>query len=238
MKKTLIIIPAHNEEGALPGVIKSVETFSPETDVLIINDASTDNTSIVARNLITPLKIAVLDLPYNLGIGGAMQTGLIYAKTNGYNMACQIDGDGQHPAKFIKLLKRSIVEENADMVIGSRFIMAKGFKAYPLRRFGIRYFSILIKLLTGFAIYDVTSGFRAFGQEAINAFSEYYPQDYPEVESLVIAKKLGFKVMEKPVVMRRRKHGVSTISLIKGIYYMFRVTIGIFICSMRDFKKI
>ena len=237
-EKTLIIIPAHNEEKSLPKVIKALETFSPDADVLVVNDASKDKTSETARNTPSSLKIEVLDLPYNLGIGGAMQTGFKYARDNEYDVAMQIDGDGQHPAKFIKDIKNGVLKEGADMVVGGRFISKKGFKGAFLRRLGIRYFSLLIRLFTGIEVKDTTSGFRAFSSKAIKAFSEYYPHDYPEVESFVVLKKLRFTAMEKPVIMKRRQHGTSTINWIDGIHYMIRVSLGVVVSSLRNYKKL
>ncbi|OGW74687.1 MAG: glycosyl transferase family 2 [Omnitrophica bacterium RBG_13_46_9] len=235
--KTLVIIPAHNEEKALPGVIRSIETFAPECDILVVNDASEDNTSQVARKESSSSKITVIDIPFNLGIGGAMQTGFKYARDNGYEVALQIDGDGQHPAKFIKDLEKKIASGKVDMVVGSRFMKELGFKGLFLRRMGIRYFSVLIRLLTGNRILDVTSGFRAFSKKAITVFSEYYPQDYPEVESLVVMKKKGLKVLEVPVTMKRRRHGVSTINFVDGIYYIIRVSLGTIVSSIRNYKN-
>ena len=237
-KKTLIIIPAHNEEKSLPQVVKAVETFSPDADILVVNDASKDNTSAVAKKIQSSLRIIVLDLPYNLGIGGAMQTGFKYARDEGYGVALQIDGDGQHPAKFINDLKNGILKENADMVIGCRFISKKGFKGAFFRRLGIRYFSVLIRMLTGIKILDVTSGFRAFSERAIDVFSEYYPHDYPEVESFVVLRKLDLKAVEKAVIMKRRRHGTSTINWIDGIYYMIRVSLGVVVSSLRRYKNL
>jgi glycosyltransferase involved in cell wall biosynthesis len=236
--KTLIIIPAHNEERSLPGVIRSIETFSPGADILVVNDASVDGTSHVVRTLRTKAKVTVIDLPYNLGIGGAMQTGFAFAREGGYSIALQIDGDGQHPAKYIRDLKGGIEKDRADMVVGSRFLKAIGFKGFFLRRIGIRYFSFLIAMLTGRRIFDVTSGFRAFGKKAIRFFSEYYPHDYPEVESLVVLKKLNLSVMELPVTMKRRRHGMSTINWLDGIYYMIRVSLGTVISALRTYTDL
>jgi len=234
----LVIIPAHNEEKSLPWVIRAVANFSPESDILVVNDCSLDATSQVAKSLKKYADVTVLDLPYNLGIGGAMQAGFLYARDNGYDVAIQIDGDGQHSPKFIKDLKDGIIKDSSDLVVGSRFIGKKGFKGLFLRRIGIRYFSKLIEAFTGMRILDATSGFRAFSKRAIAIFAEYYPHDYPEVESFVVLKKVGFKIIEIPVVMKRRKHGVSTINWIDGIYYMVRVSLGILISSLRDYSKL
>ncbi len=233
--KTLIIIPAHNEERSIAPLIKAIESFVPESDILVINDASTDRTSEAARSVNTELSVTVIDVPVNLGIGGAMQTGFKYAKENGYNTAVQIDGDGQHPPKFIKELLTGILSGKADMTIGSRFIMEKGFKGAFLRRMGIKYFAFLIRFFTGFSIQDATSGFRAFSRKAIHIFSEYYPHDYPEVESFIVLHKVGLRVIEKAVTMKRRKHGSSTINWADSIYYMVRVTLGIIISTLRSY---
>jgi len=235
--RMLIIIPAYNEEKALPGVIKAINTFSPDSDILVVNDASSDGTALVAREMSKAFNVKVINLFYNLGIGGAMQTGFQYAVKNGYKVALQIDGDGQHPAKFIKDLKDAVEKEGVDLAIGSRFVKDTGFKWFFLRRLGISYFSVLIRLLTGIKVHDVTSGFRAFSKNAINIFAKYYPHDYPEVESLVVSKKSGLKVEERPIMLRRRKHGMSTINWLDGIHYMIRVTLGVFVSSLRSFKN-
>ena len=237
-KDTLIIIPAHSEEQSLPGVIRAIKHFAPDCDILVVNDASPDNTAEVVRSLNKHLGVRLLDLSYNLGIGGAMQTGFQYARENGYSIAIQLDGDGQHPAKFINELKKGILENGMDMAIGSRFIIKRGFQGFFLRRLGIRYFSFLIYFLTGLKILDVTSGFRAFGRKAINIFSEYYPHDYPEVESFVVLKKANLKVTEIPVTMKRRKYGESSINWADGIYYMIRVSLGVVICYLRNYSDL
>lgn len=237
-EKTLVIIPAYNEEKSLPSVIKSIAVFAPRTDILVVNDASEDRTSEAARSVKISSQVIVVDVPCNLGIGGAMQVGFIYARDNGYDVALQIDGDGQHSPKYIKDLKNAIYHDGVDMAVGSRFISLRGFKGFFPRRLGIKYFSILIKLLTGIKILDVTSGFRAFSKRAIGVFAEYYPHDYPEVESFVVLKKLNLKVMEKPVAMKRRKHGVSTISWLDGIYYVVRVSLGVLVSSLRKYDEL
>lgn len=237
-EKTLIIIPARNEGKAIPDVLRSINTFCPESDVLVVNDASDDDTSGLARKAGLQYGVTVLDLPFNLGIGGAMQTGFKYARENGYKIAVQIDGDGQHPAKFINKLKNGITEDGMDMVIGSRFITKKGFQGFFFRRMGIKYFSFLISFLTGLKILDVTSGFRAFGAKTISIFSDYYPHDYPEVESFVVLKKANLKVTEVSVTMKRRKYGESSINWLRGIYYAIRVSIGAMVCCLRNFSDL
>ena len=174
-----------------------------------------------------------MNLPINLGIGGAVQTGYIYARDNGYDIAVQMDGDGQHDAGFIQEMAAHLEQNNADLVIGSRFIKKEGFQSSRLRRAGILYFTWLIKLCTGHTITDPTSGYRMAGRRVIEMFAQDYPKDYPEPETVVKILRHGFQVEEIPVIMRERQGGVSSISMIKSVYYMLKVTLAILIERMR-----
>lgn len=218
--KNLVIIPAWNEAGSVGEVIAELQRDAKDFDFVVVNDGSTDGTADVCRNL----GATVLDLPVNLGIGGAVQTGYIYALRNGYDTATQIDGDGQHPAAALPAMLERLKAENADMVIGSRFIERKGFQSEAVRRVGIRFISLLIRILTGMIITDPTSGLRMVSRRLIQSFAKDYPNDYPEPESAVRALALGTKVVEMPVEMRARTAGKSSISMRRSLYYMVKVS--------------
>jgi glycosyltransferase involved in cell wall biosynthesis len=227
--KTLVIIPAYNEESSVDQVVKEVESLSLGYDVVVVNDGSTDGTSEKA------LKAGahVLSLPINLGIGAAMQTGFRYAVHHDYDCAVQVDGDGQHPPEEIPKLISTLEKENADVVIGSRFLEGRGFQSTFSRRVGIRYFQFLHRLLTRVYITDSTSGFRALNRKALSIVERYYPDEYPEAESIVLYALNGLKIREVPVVMRGRRAGISSIRRLTGIYYMFKVTLAIIFTHMR-----
>lgn len=227
--KKLIIIPAYNESANIVKTVKSITENAKEFDYIIINDASTDDTLEICRKN----NFNVIALPQNLGIGGAVQTGYLYAYRNGYDMAVQVDGDGQHDPAFLEQMAEYMEMNNLDMVIGSRFIEKKGFQSSFLRRVGIRYFTWLIKLLTGETITDPTSGLRLIDRNVIELFSREYPKDYPEPESVVAVIRRKMKVGEIPVIMYEREGGVSSISARKSVYYMIKVSLAILIERMR-----
>lgn len=227
--KKLVIIPAFNEEESIIGQYNEVKEKAEGYDILVINDCSKDMT----HRLCVDNHVKVLDLAVNLGIGGAMQTGYRYALLNGYDVAVQIDGDGQHDPFFLNEMYDTLVSTGADMVIGSRFINKEGYQSTSLRRLGIRYFTMLIRLMTGHTVTDPTSGFRMTGKELIGEFAKDYPQDYPEPESVVRILRKGKKAVEVPVIMRRRSGGISSIHLTASVYYMIKVTIAIILERMR-----
>ena len=175
----------------------------------------------------------IINLPVNLGIGGAVQNGYLYAWRNGYDVAVQFDGDGQNDAKYLNAMADFLEEQNADMVFGSRFITKEGFQSTGMRRFGIRYFSILIRLMTGKTVLDPTSGMRMVNRSVMKIYSEDYPVDYPEPESVVMILNMGRKVCEVPVIMRKRQGGVSSISPGRSVYYMIKVTLAILMERLR-----
>lgn len=225
VEKVLIIIPAYNEEDSIEKVVDNfIENF-PQYDYVIINDGSTDNTKDVCRDK----RYEVLNLPINMGIGGAVQTGYRYALDNGYDMAVQVDGDGQHDVSFLEEMIRYMEEEGADCVIGSRFVEKEGFQSSGLRRVGIKFLSTLGWLLTGVRVRDITSGFRLVNRRFIQIFAQDYPSDYPEPEAMVIAAVYGGKIREYPVIMRDRESGTSSITLRKSVYYMFKVTLAMLV---------
>lgn len=227
--KKLIIIPAYNEEANIVKTVESIERDAVGFDYIVINDCSTDQT----KEICEEHGFHYVDLPINLGIGGAVQTGYKYAWENGYDMAVQVDGDGQHDPEFLELMAEYLETHQVDMVIGSRFIEKQGFQSSGMRRVGIRFFSGLIRLMTGKTITDPTSGLRMAGRNVIELFSKDYPRDYPEPESVVAILRKGLKVAEVPVIMREREGGVSSISMKKSVYYMVKVTLAILIERIR-----
>ena len=227
--KKLVIIPAFNEEGNLEKTIKDIKDNAPDFDYVIINDCSTDKTLEMCRRH----GFSYLNLPVNLGIGGAVQTGYRYAYYHGYDIAVQFDGDGQHSASHLEDMVTTLIDTESDMVIGSRFIEKEGFQSSGLRRIGIKYFTGLIKLLTGKKITDPTSGMRMVNKKLLEKFTDEYPKDYPEPESVVTILSEKYKVTEIPVVMNEREEGVSSISLKNSVYYMIKVSCAILIARMK-----
>ncbi|MCR2033574.1 glycosyltransferase family 2 protein [Anaerofustis stercorihominis] len=223
--KVLVIIPAYNESKSIEKVLMELKENNPSIDYLVINDCSKDNT----KEVLDRINANYLDLPLNLGIGGGVQSGYIYAKENNYDIVIQLDGDGQHDSSYIKEAIKPIVNDEADCVIGSRFINNEGFQSSFLRRMGIKFLSFLIKFCCGVKIYDVTSGFRAVNREMIELFSYDYASDYPEPEAIVTASINGFRLKEFPVIMRERVEGESSIKSFKSIYFMIKVSLAIII---------
>lgn len=227
--KRLVIIPAYNEEGSILTTVQDVLDHAPGFDYVVVNDCSRDSTRQICREH----HLNLLDLPINLGIGGAIQTGYRYALEHGYDMAVQIDGDGQHDARYLQIMADKLEAEGLDMVIGSRFIENQGFQSTGIRRFGIQFFKVLIKLLFGTTITDATSGMRLCNRRVLEQFSDDYPQDYPEPETVARLLRRGFRVEEVPVVMRERQAGESSIKPLKSIYYMIKVSTAILIERLR-----
>ncbi len=223
--KTLIIIPAYNEEESLPGVIRDIRENILFADILVVNDGSRDATAQTAQEM----GVAVLSLPFNLGIGGAMQAGYLYAEQGDYDIAIQFDGDGQHLAGEIEKLLRQIKEGSADLVVGSRFLKQGRYNASAFRKIGIWIFSAVLSRILGIPVTDSTSGFRAANRRVINFFSRTYPDDYPEVEALVLLHKAKLRIAEVSVSMRERTGGRSSITPIRSAYYMIKVLLAIFI---------
>lgn len=221
--KKLIIIPAFNESECILATVRMIEKDAPDFDYIVVNDCSTDST----KQILQDNHINFLDLPVNLGIGGAVQTGYMYAYRHGYDMAVQVDGDGQHDPAFLKVMADHLEKSGCDMVIGSRFIEKEGFQSSRARRAGIRWFTWLIRSMTGATITDPTSGLRMVGRKGMELFSKDYPRDYPEPETVVTLLNQGLKVDEIPVVMRARQGGKSSINLKKSVYYMVKVSLAI-----------
>lgn len=221
--KVLLIIPAYNEEENIERVIENLNKNYPQYDYLIVNDCSTDNTGKICKEK----GYNHINLCCNLGIGGGVQSGYMYAYQGGYDYAVQIDGDGQHDPKYIAQMIEVLEKENADMAVGSRFITKEGFQSSGMRRFGINFLSALIRVVCGAKIKDVTSGFRVANRKYIKFFAKEYADDYPEPEAIVAVTLSGGKVVEAPVVMHEREGGVSSISSFKSIYYMIKVSLAI-----------
>ena len=226
--KVLIIIPAYNEQENIERVVNEVIKENDWVDVVVINDGSKDNTLEKAKNT----KAKVINLSNNLGIGGAVQTGMIYAYENKYDVAIQIDGDGQHNPQYIKEMVNKI-NKGYDMVIGSRFVEKTSYKQTFFRMLGIKTTSVLIKAITGKKIYDTTSGFRAINKEVIKEFAKKYPYDYPEPETNMQIVLKGKKVLEIPVEMRKRIAGKSFVTPLKSVKYMTKVTLSLLMTKLK-----
>lgn len=221
--RVLVIVPAYNEQDSILSTVGKI--ISCGYDYIVVNDGSSDRTLEVCRKN----EINVLDLSQNLGIGGAVQAGHKYARQYGYDIDVQVDGDGQHDPTYIPYLV-SLIEDGADLAIGSRFIeKSDGFQSTLMRRIGIRWLSFLIKLLTSKRVADPTSGFRACGTRAIDLFCDSYPMDYPEPESIAHAIKAGLSVEEASVSMLERQGGKSSIGGLSSVYYMIKVSLAIWI---------
>lgn len=232
-KKVLIIIPAYNESENIERVVDNLINNYPQYDYLIVNDCSTDNT----EEIIKRRGYNYISLPANLGIGGGVQSGYLYAVQNDYDIAIQIDGDGQHDPAYIKDLIQPILEGKTDIAIGSRFITKEGFQTSFMRRMGINIIKVVIKMCCGVTVTDTTSGFRASDKVATEYFSLHYANDYPEPEAIVEASLNGFDIMEVPVVMKEREGGVSSINAKRSIYYMIKVSLALIVCRIGTRKK-
>jgi hypothetical protein len=231
--KKLIIIPAFNEEKTIGGVLEEVREACPGFDILVVNDGSTDKTGEIARKA---AGVRVIHLPVNLGIGGAVQTGFLYAREKGYDVAVQVDADGQHKPAEVPGLFEPIERGEADMVIGSRFLEKGSYKGNASRRLGIKLFSLTNRLILGQKITDSTSGFRAYGKNAIELLSRDYPDDYPEPEAVYILRKKKLRIQEVPAEISGRKGGKSSISFPESLYYMVKVFLAIFVLILRKYE--
>ena len=224
--KTLIIVPAYNEQDCILNTVN--QCIGAGYDYVVINDGSTDSTLDICKEN----NLNVLDLKSNLGIGGAVQAGHKYAIEKGYEIDVQFDGDGQHDINYVSTLIEQI-SKGSDIVVGSRFIKGheSKFQSSFMRRAGIKWLSKLIRFTTGKRVTDPTSGFRACNVNAINLFAQHYPTDYPEPESIVSALKAGLKVADCPVEMKPRQGGQSSINALSSVYYMIKVTIAMLIAG-------
>jgi len=225
----LVIIPAFNERHSVGKLIRRLRRALPTFDVLVIDDGSTDDT---LRQV--PPHTAVVSLPFNLGIGGAMQTGYRYAALHGYDIAVQVDGDGQHRPGEVRRLVDMLVDHDFDLVVGSRFLVSRRYRQSFMRMAGIGFLGTLIKRLSGLTITDCTSGFRAVNRRVIRAFAHWYPADYPEPEVILLLHRSGFKITEVDVRMRQRRTGQTSIPLMRGLFYVLKVTTALLLDMVRD----
>lgn len=223
------IVPAYNEARNLPRLAAALRATAPACDVCVVDDGSTDDTAAVAESL----GWTVLRLPVNLGIGGAVQAGYLWARERGHDVAVQIDGDGQHDPAYLAALLAPIEAGEADVVIGSRFLADGGFRSTFVRRAGIRYLSWFLRVRCGARVVDTTSGFRAAGRRAIELFARYYPSDYPEPEAIALAKRAGLRLAEVPVRMTERAHGQSSITALRTLYYLVKVSLALVLLPPR-----
>lgn len=229
--RTLVIVPAFNEARNLPAVLGALREHAPACDVCVVDDGSIDDTAQVARRA----GAKVLRSPLNLGIGGAVQIGYLWAHQQGYDAAIQVDADGQHDPAFIESTLEPLRAGRADLVIGSRFVPGResGFQSTGLRRAGIRYLSALIRLRCGATVTDPTSGFRAANRRVVELFARQYPPDYPEPESIGVAIRAGLRVQEVPVEMCERQHGESSIDAARTLYYLVKVSLALLLLPSR-----
>ena len=227
-KKILIIVPAYNEDGSIARVVEHIRKNVTQADILVVDDGSHDRTARKARES----GAMVISLPYNMGIGSAVQSGFLFAREKGYNFTVQVDGDGQHPASEIPRLLAAL-EDGVDMAIGSRFVQPTSYRPPFLRAVGIKIFSFLTSSIVGKRVYDTTSGFRACGRKAIVLLTETCPHDYPEVEALITLHRNGLRFVEVPVQMNYRREGKSSISAKVGIYYMLKVTLAVLVAMIK-----
>ncbi len=230
-KRIAVIIPAYNEEKTVGEVVGRVKALGQGFDVVVINDSSRDRTAQSAE----AAGATVIELPYNLGIGGAVQTGFKYAVMKGYDGCVQVDGDGQHPPEEITKLVEPLFADGYDIIIGSRFIGQTNYRVPVMRAIGIKIISVFLRVVCGMTVKDTTSGFRALSRRAMAFFATDYPQDYPEPESLLFAHKKRFKVMEVSTEMKDREHGISSITPFRAAYYMTKVLLAMTIDLFRQF---
>jgi hypothetical protein len=234
-RRIVAVVPAWNESGAIGRVVDEIMAVDPSVDVVVVDDASSDDTAEVAE----ARGAVVLRLPFNVGIGGAVQTGFRFALAEGYELAVRLDGDGQHDASEIPRILGPVEAGEADLVIGSRFVDGTGSYRPPLaRRLGIRVFARLVSLLGGQRVTDTTSGFVALDRRGIELFAREYPHDYPEVEATLVALRSGLRLAQVQVEMRERASGSSSITFVRSLYYIVKVMLALLVASLRRYPRL
>ena len=228
-KRLLVIVPAYNEARSLPGLIGELRAVPMALDVVVVDDGSRDGSWLVADRH----GVATLRNPFNLGIGGAMQTAYKYAVEEGYDIAVQVDGDGQHRPDQIPLLLAPILDGAADLAVGTRFREETSYRGSRVRRIGIGMFARVVSAIVGQRMTDTTSGFRAANRDVIRLFATQYPADYPEVETTTLVHRQGLRIVEVPVEMRLREIGESSITVIWSVYYVVKVLLALFVGIFR-----
>jgi glycosyltransferase involved in cell wall biosynthesis len=227
--RRVAIVPAYNEEASIARVVDELRAFDPGLEVVVVDDGSTDRTCEVARGR----GARVVRLPFNLGIGGAVQTGFRYAWEHGFDLAVRVDGDGQHDASELGAVLEPVLAGEADIAVGSRFTGREGYRSSRSRRIGIRLLAAVVSSLTGQRVTDPTSGFQAANRLGIRLFAADYPHDYPEAEATVMVFKHRLRLREVPVAMRARETGRSSITAVRSVYYMVKVLLAIFVAIFR-----
>jgi|SRR5436190_4406808 glycosyltransferase involved in cell wall biosynthesis len=228
-ERRIAIVPAYNEERNIGRVVAELRDYDPGIDIVVISDGSVDRTAESAE----AAGALVLRLPYNLGIGGAVQTGFRYAWEQGYELAVRCDGDGQHiPGELSKVVER-VLSGEADIAVGSRFAGGEGYRSSAPRRIGIRLLAAVVSAIARQRVTDTTSGFQALNRRALELFAADYPHDYPEVEGIVMTIKHRLRLVEVPVQMREREHGSSSITALRSVYYMAKVLTALFVGLFR-----
>lgn len=226
--RVLIVVPAYNEEDAVASVIAEIRKALPNAVTLVVDDGSRDRTAAVAR----AAGARVVRMPFNVGIGTAVQTGFKVAADEGFDVAVQVDGDGQHPAQEVRVLLKALLETDANYVIGSRFTSTGTYRPPLARRGGIVVFAKLVSFLTRQTVTDTTSGLRAADRRTVRLFADHYPHDYPEVEAIILAHRGSLRITEVAVDMRHRDSGRSSITPIRSLYYMVKVTLAVLVQFM------
>jgi glycosyltransferase involved in cell wall biosynthesis len=233
--RVIAVVPAHDEADAIGAVVSGIRAVDGRFDVVVVDDGSNDATAAVAAEH----GAAVVRLPFNLGIGAAVQTGFQYALANGYELAVRLDGDGQHDPSQLAALLEPVERGEADIVTGSRFSgvddAREGYRPRFVRRAGIAWFAQLVSLLTRQRVTDTTSGFQALNRKGIALFANDYPSDYPEVEATLLVLKHRLRLVEVPVFMREREHGTSSITFVRSVYYALKVTLALFVGVFRRY---
>jgi len=230
----LVIVPAFNEEGAIGGVVRSVDRYVPGVPVLVIDDCSTDSTVLQARNA----GAEVLKLPHHLGLGGCVQAGYKLAYELGFEYVIRVDGDGQHDARDIPRVFERLQESGCEMVIGSRFVEQNGSQTGLVRKAGIRFFRLVLRPILGKQVHDPTSGFVGVNRRALEVFGRSFPLEYPEIEALVVLQRRKFRFEELPCKMRPRLTGRSSITALKSLYYIFHVLMGVFVNVLKYDRRL